>query len=118
MVHRGCGVTEFYGWARQRNANTSSLAMFNQTAVRQWAKETAECIPASGYGLPLDALLLFCVPLCVPLCVCVCACVCVCVCVCVFASACASVCLPVCLSVNLSGYVHVRISYICWSGQI
>ena len=28
--------------------------MFNQTAVREWAQETAECIPANG----LDGVLL------------------------------------------------------------
>eukprot|EP01043_Picozoa_sp_COSAG02_P041694 COSAG02_NODE_3478_length_6673_cov_14.589747_6_plen_287_part_00 len=55
VVKRGCGVTEFYGWARQRNGDSSSQAMFNRTAVRQWAQETAACIPASGFdGVLLD----------------------------------------------------------------
>ncbi len=55
VAKRGCGVTEFYGWARQRNGDPSSQAMFNRTAVRQWAQETAACIPASGFdGVLLD----------------------------------------------------------------
>ena len=50
-----CGDTEFYSWARARNGNTSSLLMFNQTAVLQWAQETAACIPTQGYdGIMLD----------------------------------------------------------------
>ncbi len=55
VVKRDCGVTEFYSWARQRNGDPGSQAMFNRTAVQQWARETATCIPASGFdGVLLD----------------------------------------------------------------
>ena len=46
--------TNLIAGQRARNGNTSNLKMFNQTAVREWAQETAECIPANG----LDGVLL------------------------------------------------------------
>ena len=52
---RGCGVTDFYQWARERATDKSSNKMFNKTAIRAWASKTAACIPAAGFdGVLLD----------------------------------------------------------------
>jgi hypothetical protein len=60
-----CPVTEYYGWARANTtagkAPPAGNKVYSKTAVRDWAKRTAECVAAKGFdGVVLDMGETFC----------------------------------------------------------